>query len=78
MSRSVGVIGITPNGKYLYEGSAAGHLGPKPYFTVVEDIDKATLFVNLPNQIEHVVTAVPAYVERLVRIGVCEELHEPN
>lgn len=72
MSRSVGVIGITPNGKYLYEGLAASHLGPKPYFTVVEDIDKATLFVNLPNQIEHVVTAAPAYVERLVRIGTCE------
>lgn len=67
MSRGIGVIGITPTGKYLYE-SSGGHLGSKKY-AIVDDINGATLFVVLPKQKEYDVTPVIAYSERIVRIG---------
>jgi hypothetical protein len=66
---STGVIGITPEGNYLFEGHAAGHGGPKEYYALTSNINEATLFASLPKQKDYEVIAVPAWSERIVRIG---------
>ena len=68
-NKATGIIGITPEGNYLVEGCAAGHIGPRTYYSLTDDINNATLFNTLPKQDDYIVTAVPAWSERIVRIG---------
>lgn len=73
MSQSVGVIGISEEGKYLVESKGLGHLGTRTEYYLVDDVNNATLFFVLPKQNTFKATSVPAWTERVIHIGVPDD-----